>query len=307
MFLENVNNEYTKVIGQYTGCRNKIECKCLICGNNYFAIPRDVAIGKIHKECSYKIGTQKRTKTKEQFVKEVSKIIPHIEIIGEYKNAKEKISCLCLKHNQTFEGAPTHLLQGKCGCEQCKSDKIRNKLMKSHDQFVDDLYKVNNNITVLGKYNGAHNDIKCRCNMCGNVWFTKPDILLQGYGCVACSESRGEKRIRRYLNDNNIKYIYEKKYDDLVGVGKHKLSYDFYLEDYNCLIEYQGQYHDGTAGNQTLKQLEIQKEHDKRKKHYANTHNIKLLEIWYWDYNNIETILGKEFVLNKDPVTTTVI
>lgn len=29
------------------------------------------------------------------------------------------------------------------------------------------------------------------------------------------------------------------------------------------------------------------------KRQYAKAHNIKLLEIWYWDFDNIEEILNK--------------
>ena len=84
------------------------------------------------------------------------------------------------------------------------------------------------------------------------------------------------------------------KYDNLRGVNNGLLSYDFYLEQYNLLIEYQGQYHDGTARNQTKEQFEIQQEHDRRKKEYTKSHNIELLEIWYWDFDNIETILNNK-------------
>ena len=48
---------------------------------------------------------------------------------------------------------------------------------------------------------------------------------------------------------------------------------------------------DGTVSNQTEERFLIQKEHDKRKREYANLHKIKLLEIWYWDYKNIYAIL----------------
>ena len=41
-----------------------------------------------------------------------------------------------------------------------------------------------------------------------------------------------------------------------------------------------------------------QQEHDRRKKEYAKYNNIKLLEIWYWDFDNIEEILHKQ-IKNK--------
>lgn len=48
---------------------------------------------------------------------------------------------------------------------------------------------------------------------------------------------------------------------------------------------------------QTEEKFEIQKEHDKKKKEYAESHNIELLEIWYWDFDNIEKILEKELAV----------
>ena len=62
------------------------------------------------------------------------------------------------------------------------------------------------------------------------------------------------------------------------------------------LIECQGEFHDGTAYHQTQEGYLIQQEHDKRKQEYAKIHKIKLLEIWYWDYENINEILIKELI-----------
>ena len=40
--------------------------------------------------------------------------------------------------------------------------------------------------------------------------------------------------------------------------------------------------------------------HDKRKQQYAKDHMIDLLEIWYYDYNNIENILNNYFTQQND-------
>jgi len=91
----------------------------------------------------------------------------------------------------------------------------------------------------------------------------------------------------------NTYFIPQKTFKGLLGKGGKLLSYDFYLPKYNLLIEYQGQYHDGTAGNQTKKDFEKQVEHDRRKKEYAYEKEYNFLEIWYWDFDNIENILDK--------------
>ena len=118
-------------------------------------------------------------------------------------------------------------------------------------------------------------------------------------GCNVCASSFGERKIFDFLTEHNIKFIGQKKFDDLIGVGKGLLSYDFYIQDCNLLIEYQGEQHErpvkfnGITENEAKKCFIRQKEHDKRKREYAKEHNIKLLEIWYWDYDNIEEILNE--------------
>lgn len=117
---------------------------------------------------------------------------------------------------------------------------------------------------------------------------------LYNFRCSLCNFSKGEKRIEDYLASEQINNIPQKEFDGLIGVGNGQLSYDFYLPTYNLLIEYQGEYHDGTAYNQTNKELVIQKEHDKRKKQYTIDNNINFLEIWYWDFENIDEILNNK-------------
>lgn len=105
-----------------------------------------------------------------------------------------------------------------------------------------------------------------------------------------------KRKSKNFLEDNNINFVWQKSFSDLVGTGGGLLSYDFYLPDTNMLIEYQGEFHDGTANSQSKEQFEYQKEHDRRKRKYANDNKIQLLEIWYKDFNNIEQILKDNLV-----------
>ena len=79
-----------------------------------------------------------------------------------------------------------------------------------------------------------------------------------------------------------------------------EITKTFYLPTYNFLIEYQGEQHekpvdfDGLGMKHAKEQFKQQKEHDKRKRQYAKDNNINLLEIWYWDYDNIEKILNNK-------------
>jgi hypothetical protein len=133
-----------------------------------------------------------------------------------------------------------------------------------------------------------------QCVECNNDWNAIINSRTSGKGCPFCSKSKGEKRIRKWLEENNTPFESQKEFDGLTGLGRRNLSFDFYLPKQNILIEYQGQFHDGSNGLHTSVNLKKQKEHDKRKREYAKLHNIKLLEIWYWDLNKIESKLKKE-------------
>lgn len=120
------------------------------------------------------------------------------------------------------------------------------------------------------------------------------------FRCPECSFSKGEDKIFKWIKYNNIYYESQKSFDLLVGVGNNPLSYDFYLPDNNLLIEYQGIQHDkpidfrGEGKKTAEENFKTQQEHDRRKRQYAEDNGINLLEIWYWDYENIETILNNQ-------------
>lgn len=142
------------------------------------------------------------------------------------------------------------------------------------------------------------------------------------FRCPKCQYSEGEDKINQYLINNGfIKitqeqykklsnktinyYVCQKEFDNLLGVGNGNLSYDFYLLNYNLLIEYQGEFHDYEQKGMykrtkyLINNLEKQAEHDRRKREYAKDNDIELLEIWYYDFDNIEQILDDYFKNNK--------
>ena len=136
------------------------------------------------------------------------------------------------------------------------------------------------------------------------------------FRCPECQYSKGEEKISDNLimkgyikisqeefnqlvnEDKYSKYYYipQKEFEGLLGLGNGLLSYDFYIPHLNLLIEYHGIQHEKfTPGlHKTIKDFEYQLEHDKRKCEYALNNDIKLLVIWYWDFDKIEEILERE-------------
>ena len=142
--------------------------------------------------------------------------------------------------------------------------------------------------------NDAKEKILCKSKICGHEWFASPTHLLNGKGCPRCKQSMGEKIIRHFLEKHNITYTPQYKYDDLFGVNGGLLSFDFYLHNENILIEYQGEQHFHSIkffGGEAkyLKQIE----NDNIKREFCKNNNFILLEIEYFNYNNIEDILNK--------------
>lgn len=223
-----------------------------------------------------------------------------------YKTKKKYyLKCLRGLHNSELKNIGSLTSNQGCyiDCKKCNS----------FAQFLIDTYgenalsdywdeELNFNINPWNITKSAHKSsvwIKCNENTNHKSYVVKCDNFskYKGSRCPICNQSKGEKIINEYLNCNNIDYIPQKTFEGLLGLGGGNLSYDFYLPKLNILIEYQGEYHDGNTRNQTEKDIKRQQEHDRRKKQYAIDHDIKLIEIWYWDFDNVEKILEKELLI----------
>lgn len=299
-------NSNIEILSTYINDKTKVNCRCKVCGFEWEATPSNLLQGKGCKQCHFNNLSKMNTKSHEQFVEDVYRINKNIKVISRYTGVKNKVKCLCLLHNTVFIISPTHLLGGETGCKECIDIKRHLSGLKSHEQFIKDLRLVNQNIKVIGEYNGAKNKIKVKCEKCGYLWEPFAGSLLSGYGCPNCIKSKGEEKIKQYLDENQILYENPKKFPDLRN--KLPLSYDFYLPEYNLLIEYQGQFHDGTAFVASKdKYFERQKTNDKIKKNYAFDNNYNFLEIWYYDYKKVEEIIDETICNLKNPVTTIVL
>jgi hypothetical protein len=121
------------------------------------------------------------------------------------------------------------------------------------------------------------------------------------FRCPECQCSLGEQKIKDFLINNNITYISQKTFDNLIGLGGGLLSYDFYIEGYG-LCEFNGIQHEqpvdflGEGKTCAEKRFKKQQIHDELKREYAKNHNIELLVIWYKDFDNIEKILEEKLL-----------
>lgn len=273
----------------------QIDYTCEYCGKD-FKIP-------LHKYYALQNGIRKHLFCSAQCAKyyqkpkfsDIQKLFEdkgYILLSTEYINAKSKLDYICTKHKEYgIQSIRYNNLKHGFGCKYCGRESQIEKRKLTFEQ-IKAIFERNDMELLDQEYHNTTQKLKYICKkhpQFGIQYMIASNAYKQH--CPHCNYIRGEAKISEFLLNHNIPFEAQKKYDDLLGIKGHKLSYDFYLPSYNMLIEYQGEYHDGTVPIQTKENFLKQQEHDKRKFEYAKQHNITLLQIWYYDFSQIDKIL----------------
>ena len=274
-------------------------CKCK-CGNETIASSGALKSGHVRSCGCLKSEMSRKSKFKDLTGQRFGRLVV-IKEAEKYTSPQghnyTMWECLCDCGNVT-QVLSSHLSSGKivsCGCFSAEViSKIKSKNLEGL-RF--------GKLIVLRKANKNHQKGKriiweCQCD-CGNIVYVNTNCLTQNntQSC-GCSFSKGEYRIQEYFNKKNITFVKQKSFDDLRGINNGKLRYDFFVPMYNVLIEFQGKQHYEIvdfSGDIDISQHNYicQQEHDRRKREYAESNGYNLLEIPYYDYDNIEEILDK--------------
>lgn len=260
-------------------------------------LPNSHLAGRGCPKCGEIRRIEKKTKTHLEFITDARDV--HGEMfdysLDKYKGTNIKFTIKCNCCSFIFKQLPTNHLQG-AGCPRCAD-----KLTLTNELFIEKATKIHGDMFEYSLVSiiGNKSKVEIKCNTCGDLFLQSPNSHLKGRGCPACKSSKNERAIAVYLKKNNISYISQKMYEGLVGVGRRRLKFDFYIPAKDLLIEFDGGQHFGklTIGKYTLTHAEYEKlkEHDRRKNEYTKNNNIKLLRIPYWEAKNIKVILDKEF------------
>ena len=271
----------------------KIKYRCKKCGAEQERIAYRILTSKFGcRKCA-----KNMKRTTQGFIEEMKTINPTITILGEYVNARTHILCKCNIDGTEWSSIPYSLTKGGLCCPTCRYKSVSAHKTKSNSQFITDLKKINPYIEPLEEYVDNNTKIKVRCKDCNIEWFAQPSKLLINRGCPRCRTTQGERVIRLYLDEHNIKYEFNKTFTDLRGTKGGIISYDFYVPTYKLLIEFQGEQHynpitfGGISTEQAEQRYNNQVEHDKLKQEYATANQFNLLVIPYWEYKNIHEIL----------------
>lgn len=90
-------------------------------------------------------------------------------------------------------------------------------------EFIEKVNSNNTNDIDISEfiYNGNNVKGKCRCNVCGNVWYTVPMSLFNGHGCPKCAIVQRARKISKSLEDFKME-----------AVSIHGDSYDYEYVEY---------------------------------------------------------------------------
>lgn len=296
--IENVYlNEPYEII-EYTAVTKPFTIKCLRCNEikTYSSFKNFVSSGskqtRNHICICYNANNKNVLhKANEEKIKWLCKENKDIELINfDYRENTKKysVNVKCLLCNQIFNKDISTFLKNQ-DCPYCKNRHNLNT--KGFQASLPEEY------TLLSEYTGTENKILIR-HKCGFIWKIKPHTLIEKInnnylGCPKCNHkrSKGENKIAIWLKNKQINFEEEKTFD---WQSNSKFRYDFYIKDYNLIIEYMGLQHYKEV-NFFHDTLEERKSHDVIKEQEAKQHNINYLIIPYTEYNNIDQILFNWF------------
>lgn len=283
---------------EYTTSRKPAKVKCLDCGS---ILESKVASKIIDRYYFCKCKNEKKEKalkkSKQILEENLKKYFPKTELeILEWNSSYKPIIIKCKKCGliKSYTNAQ-HIFKTKHFCE-CDKDNKKYNIEEITNMLPD---KVKKEFEILNEVEFISKDkVKVKHKNCGFIFETKiPYLKFKDINCPQCQRkySKGEKAIRRYLQNNNISF--EPQYHFL-NTEITKLSFDFKINYNNkiYLIEFQGQQHftpiEWFGGEEKYKK---QIEHDNQKRIFCKNNNYILIEILYSDLEKIEDILNNYF------------
>ncbi len=290
--LENFFNTYGfKLLkGEYKNCFSKLKIRCPNGHVNESSYNRfKNCINKGGYGCPDCFNIHKRGKSRQHsydFVKNVIESVGYKLLSTEYKGVDSEIEIECGYKHKYF----TTFYRFKAGnrCPFCYGN-----FKKTTEQFRKDVYKlVGNEYEVLGEYKNIETPILFLHRECNDIFLMRPSSFLKkGSRCTKCKfNSKGKQQIIHYLKGKNIKYTDEERFNECRN--KNPLPFDIFVDN-KFLIEYDGiQHFEENKHFGGIKGFSLRKQHDQIKNEFCIKHNIPLIRIPYWDYENIEDILN---------------
>lgn len=259
--------------------RGKWHCECK-CGNELDVL-HDNLVKRPDMACSECSNKNRSIHNRKNIVGQKFGRLTVIDILWDEKRSKAVCKCDC---GNDYTVTKSDLITGhtkSCGCLQSEmASKANTKDWSGHvsDYGIEFLHQDHMN-------NKGQWLWKCKCGCCGNIFTALPAKINNGHitSCGCRIQSSGEEYVATILNELNIEFIPQYKFDDCKL--KYVLRFDFaifYDNKFLGLIEFDGQQHfepidffGGEDGfNKTV-------DRDNIKNTYCKSHDIPLLRLPY--------------------------
>lgn len=283
---EKHKNKYDYSLCDYKDTHSKVKIKCPK-GHIFEQIAWDHLNGRGCKFCDHERTASINKLSLDEIKKRLFQLYGNkfkFTFTG-YTKIEDKIHCTCPKHGE-FIIRISGLFDGhncwKCKGTQPSKGNIELFLERSR-QIHNGYYDYSKSIYTKGK-----DKLIIICPKHGE-FLQSASAHMQGQGCPSCKMSKGEKLIRTWLLNNNVKFNPQHSFDDF-----KRRYYDFYLPEYDICIEYDGELH--YTGPKRLggeEKLKKRQQIDKIKTEYCIKNNIKLIRIPYFEIHNINIILDR--------------
>lgn len=238
-FAEALSKKHPNIIAlsNYNGTKNDIIVKCTIHDYIFKTKPNYLLNGRGCKFCGNVSRAERLMKPFENIIADFNRVhkskYTYPFLRDEYKNNKSDITFICPSHGQQQIKALKHL-QGH-GCKFCSHQSFKN----TKEMFVEKANLIHGGFYNYERtvYVNRATKVLITCPKHGDFYQT-PREHLNGCGCPKCRESSLERQVGEILDKNGITYIREFR-----GHTKYNKSVDFFLNEYNVVIECQGEQH----------------------------------------------------------------
>ncbi len=215
-------------------------------------------------------------------------------LISNIKSNSDKVNIICKLHGIFKQKVSNHMNMGD-GCPKCVGVGRWNTDLLIYE--FEQIHKSKFNYSKV-KFENIGKKVEIICEIHGS-FFQNIHKHLNGQGCkFCCVKSKGEEYIKMWLDDLEIEYIREHKFNGCKH--KNQLYFDFYLPNNNMCIEFDGEQHykpiERFGG---VISFESSKIRDSIKNEWCSNNKIKLIRIKYDEISKIKYILNKEIIYKK--------
>jgi very-short-patch-repair endonuclease len=253
----------------------KIELECEFHGK-FSITPAHLKEGKGCRECGIIKRAKSQSKPIDEFISQANEVhdFKYDYSKSVYNGARRNLIIICKIHGEFNQTPDSHL--GGSGCLKCGTIERANKQSITLEEFLSRSHEIHGEIYDYSKVELVNTSTKVEiiCRIHGFFFQDPEHHILRKHGCPRCVNKR-EGELAITLSELGIvhrQYKIENK------------RYDFYLPEYNVIIERDGEQHYRGFWQDDSKTLSLdyQIENDRIKTELAERHGHKLYRIPYW-------------------------